>query len=161
MGSSTLPAQFRVYSAGGNMGGDADQNGDPVIDGMLYVAKFVGDGEELTVAGPFPSFDLADAAAVKLQADAELERLVKAAAAAYEVGDHATLRGCIFELLVLVGSEEFNQLSSEILTQRHAATDAELSEVRQHLPPNRPAFRAPHVPSERVEWSFVEEAVAS
>jgi hypothetical protein len=41
---------FELYIAGGNMGGDCDAQGAPVVEGMHYLAS-----EGLTVAGPFQS----------------------------------------------------------------------------------------------------------
>jgi hypothetical protein len=42
-----------TFQAGGNMGGDLDHQGRPVVDGMWYVTACGGNGTEHIVAGPF------------------------------------------------------------------------------------------------------------
>lgn len=66
-----MSAAWEVFQAGGNMGGDVDQLGHPVMDGLWYVAE----GGAI-VAGPFNTEE--DAAAVRRaiapHAPADLQR---------------------------------------------------------------------------------------
>jgi hypothetical protein len=47
------PATVFAYVAGGNQGGDCDGEGEPVVDGLIYVAVGTPDGEAHTVSPGF------------------------------------------------------------------------------------------------------------
>lgn len=53
-------SDYEIYVAGGNGGGDCDANGNPVIDGALYIAQVDDEGEAYTVAGPFAAWEDAE-----------------------------------------------------------------------------------------------------
>lgn len=123
--------RYQVYIAGGNMGGDCDQHGEPVVDGLLYIAKVYGDEAE-TVAGPFASLIHANKACDRLTESLPVRAKVEEAKAALDSGDYRAARTAIFDLLVLTG-EDFGKLAPEIAPKRDAAPGTEHGQIQNRV----------------------------
>ncbi len=82
--------RIRTFQAGGNLGGDLDQYGRPVIDGAWYIA--IGDPYDraTTEGGPFPD---------RAAAEAALAAVLRAALALYdavEYGEDSVQAAAVF-----------------------------------------------------------------